>query len=415
MIKILMKDLKYNKKEILILFILTTVVGFLVLITFTNSFAFKTQIGGVKSMFNIPLNNIYINDITYVENFENAGSVINNFKSSINQKDNVYCGAYDESGVYFEELKENNDFININKKIYKGTYRESALGIAEVVFVDEKLLEILNFNYDTKDFSLVERNNYICYPLFVSEYYKDILPIGKELTLSRTKDKYIVKGYLNNEKWFDDSDPITMPVQPFRNRFLTVFSEKDKIDNMTQQSTSGKIFIWTTVNSECNEDSFKCIATNLGLKIKVSKVDKSIENWIVGNEKILKTNFMMFALIFVCSIISIISVLCVSIFLNRKQIGIKIAFGNTKNQIICNICLQNVIVMFLSCIISYIIAYRWYSKFRTFKELYIYTLETKSILFLVFVYTIMFLLVNIIPIVILKKYQISDLVKEINL
>ena len=248
MIHNIFSSIWHNKIKGLLILILSTITFLLALLTLTNSFSFSTQISMVEDMFSSQLNKTYRIDVSYIEDFDTSGTAFAELKEYINQQEDAICGAYDQSGEFFEELQNNSEYISLNEKSYKDTFRADTPSIAEVVFFDIEMLELIDTNFSKEDFQPINKNGETYLPLYVGKDFESVLAVGDILTLSRNGEKYIVKGFLNNVRWFDDSDPITMPITSLNHKFLAPFSETDKTDPITQQSTVGKIFVGSSKN-----------------------------------------------------------------------------------------------------------------------------------------------------------------------
>ena len=87
-------------------------------------------------------------------------------------------GRYDQTGEYFLEIKDNDKYININQKILNitGSKYNKKPDISRVMYVDEEIFNIIkgiNIEYDSD-------GKYT--PIYVSESFKEIIPLGTSLT-----------------------------------------------------------------------------------------------------------------------------------------------------------------------------------------------------------------------------------------
>lgn len=411
MIRDIFSSMWHNKLQALLILILSTITFVLALLTLTNSFAFNTQISMVEDMFSSPLDKTYRIDVSYTENFDTSGVAFAELKEFINQQENTVCGAYDQSGEYFDELKNNQEYIALNQKAYAGTFHANTPSITEVVFFDTEILDLMSGKLSQEDFQPVEQNGETYLPLYAGKDFKGVLSVGDVLTLSRNGTKYIVKDFLSDAKWFDDSDPITMPVTSLNHKFLAPFSKIDKTDSMTQQSTVGKIFIGSDNDIK---DSVSKKALQLGIKLRITSISGFIEQWKEDNNQILKLNFFLAVVVLICSAISMISTLCVTVLLKKKEYGIRIAFGATKRQIILSLCFEILILNAIAGAVAFTYSYFKYanSLISSFQEIYIKTLCSTSLIGLIVLILFLAAIVLLIPVVILARYNPAELVKE---
>lgn len=269
----------------------------------------------------------------------------------------------------------------------------------------------MDYQFSQEDFQIVKQNGETYLPLYAGKDFEDVLSVGDILTLSRNGEKYIVQGFLSDAKWFDDSDPITMPITSLNHKFLAPFSKPDKTDAITQQSTVGKILFRSEKDIT---DSISQTAMQLGIKSRVTSISNLIQQWREDNATILKLNFFLAVIVLICSAISMISTLCVTVLLKKREYGIRIAFGTTKHQIISSLCAETLILNVVAGIIAFSYSYFSYSHstISSFREIYLKTLCSTSLFGLIILILFLATIVLFIPVVILARYNPVELIKE---
>ncbi|SEA04173.1 FtsX-like permease family protein [Lachnospiraceae bacterium NK3A20] len=395
----------------LLILLLIYITSYLTLTALTNRFAFQTQIRSVQAMFSCPLDQIYRIDMSYIDHPEEAGTAIHELKEFINAQDGAYCGAYDEVGELFTELQKNRDYLALNEESYAGSLREDTPSISEVMFVDAPMLRFVATGLSEEDFHAVTAGEDTYLPLYVGKDFANVLAVGDKLTQTRTGARYIVQGILPDMSWFDDSDPVTMPLTSLNHKFLAPFSEADQTDSMTQQSTAGKIFY---MSSEDIKARVSDKALQLGIKVRVTRLSDYIGSWQQDNYRILRANDFLAAVVLFCSAISIISTLCVAVLLKRKEYGIRIAFGTSKREIILTLCLEMLTVSAMGGIIAYAVRYRGYADdvISSFRVIYTETLRSVSLPGLIIMLLTLCAVVLIVPVTILRRFYPAELIRE---
>lgn len=412
MIKYIFKTMYMNKGRTTLIFILSLISFGLCMLALNNGFAFHSQQNMIKNMFTLPLDSIYRIDVSYIKNESDAGQIISNLKNKINTYADTTVGAYDETGVFFDELVNNEQFISLNLTAYEGTFREESPQIAEVIFIDPAITDFTSFSLKTSDFEPIQKNEQSFLPIYVGKDFKNIIKVGDVLTLSRTKQKYIVQGYINDKLWFDDSDALTMPPVSLDHKFFAPFSELDQVDSMTQQSTIGKIFFHSNSKTILNEINSQALASEM--KIRITSIDEFLYKWYLDNRKIIQSNFFVAFIVIVCSATSIISTLCVSILLKKREYGIRIAFGSTKRDVMISIFLELFLIVSTAVCISYVYVRSTYvsSTHNNFNSIYLHTLNTYTLLSVITILILFLFIVLTIPLIILSRYQPATLIKE---
>lgn len=416
MMREIISSVWHNKVRTLLILVLNSLTFFLAFTTLTNNFAFYTQLSDIKNMFRYDTKNIYRVGAVKIENEDNLGTDFEELKAFVNAQENAVCGAYDVVGSYFDELTDDPQFVALNKKAYIGKKYERFPSIVAVVYIDVEILEIVDFKLTADDFNPVVINEEPYTPLYAGKDFEGVLSLGDRLTLSGVGEKYIVAGFLDNEKWFDNSDSITMPRVSLNHMFFAPFSELEKglslhSLNAVHSSTVGKIFM------NCDKNiavEFNMRAAEKGIKFNVPSIYDLTENWKTSNQELLNNNLFLTVIVLICSTISIVSTLCVSVLLKKKEYGIKIAFGSTKGKIIFSLCGEMLFLNLVSGIIAFILCYHSFvgDIIDSYRDIYLRTLCSTSLLCLIGLVIVLMVLVLFIPVKLLKQYDPAVLIKE---
>lgn len=412
MIRDILQTIKHNKIWSAIIIALSIISFLISLNAFTNAVSLYTQVYMVKDTFkDSMIDNIYT--LKIVNTKDNQAETITNVKNFVSSLDEeIYTGAFYETGEYFNELESNSEYIRKNQTIYKNTYRENSPEISEVIYVDAQLFNMIDTNITASMFE-ISNDEYL--PVYVGYEYKNILPLETVLTLSRTDQKYIIKGYIQNEKWLNNDDFISFAPISLDNKFIIPFSELDKKDNITQESTNGKIFIYLG-NNENNINKYiqeiNTYAEENGIKLNITSVNELIDNYKNANQNIINSNIFLAIMVSVCAITSIISTISILVLMRKKEYGIKIAFGYTKKKIIFSLITEVITLEFCSALISYLMIYlKTLNDKSIFNEVYLQTLGSSSIIYMIIMLLVVCLLILILPLIIINHYEPSDLIR----
>lgn len=412
MIRDILQTIKHNKIWSAIIIALSIISFLISLNAFTNAVSLYTQVYMVKDTFkDSMIDNIYT--LKIVNTKDNQAETITNVKNFVSSSDEeIYTGAFYETGEYFNELESNSEYIRKNQTIYKNTYRENSPEISEVIYVDAQLFNMIDTNITASMFE-ISNDEYL--PVYVGYEYKNILPLETVLTLSRTDQKYIIKGYIQNEKWLNNDDFISFAPISLDNKFIIPFSELDKKDNITQESTNGKIFIYLG-NNENNINKYiqeiNTYAEENGIKLNITSVNELIDDYKNANQNIINSNIFLAIMVSVCAITSIISTISILVLMRKKEYGIKIAFGYTKKKIIFSLITEVITLEFCSALISYLMIYlKTLNDKSIFNEVYLQTLGSSSIIYMIIMLFVVCLLILILPLIIINHYEPSDLIR----
>ncbi len=411
MIRNILLSMWHNKWRTLLILLLLIISFFLCFLALTNSSSFYTHISEIEKMFSVDTEDIYIVNAYEIEDFDNSGVDLTELKDFVNQQKGCIAGAYDIANVSFSELENNQEFIDLNKSEYADTSMSDSPHLVDTLYLDPEILQIADFELSADDIQPVEKNGKTYLPLYVGKDFENIIKKGDVLTDTRIGVEYLVSGVLPETKWFNDNDSIVQPTISLNHMFVTSFSGADKSDPYAMQSTVGKIFL------KCDEKvAARFIEKSLekNMRLGTTTIHDYIEEWKESYGNILQQNIFLAVIIAVCSIISVISALCVTIVLKKKEYGIRIAFGSSIQQIVLSYTIEMIVLSLISGIIAFLLCYNNYASqvIDPFREIHLTTLCTTSLLYFVVIIILLLFLVLFIPTMILFKYRPAELIKE---
>lgn len=411
MFKTIIKSLSKNKTNVFILFILIFLGVNISLATFTDAFTFVYHERSIRKTMNTDLSNIF--DVRFNTSEETVEFItrLTKFKKKIGEINGVVgVGVYDTTGMSFEELESNELFIEINSKTYVEDRYKNYLSNSKMLYIDKSLLDVINIGIKSSEFNIKDGYS----PLFIGKNYKDILPIGTILTDSYTGTKYIIRGVIYDREWLSDDDPIRMPVQNLNSNFVAPFDVKDKTDIMSVLSTMHKTFLIfdENVHKEVLLVRINKIAKEMGLNISLNSYENIYQDYIYENREVIFIKVALASSILICSLLTIISNLCISIIKRKYEFGIRIAYGTSVSQII-KLCFSELVIITLIASLLAYISYYFSIKngLNFFLEINYKILISYSILF-IFVMVIMIVsMAMIVPIHIIRRFSPCELMK----
>lgn len=321
-------------------------------ICFNTVFASLTNIGAsvyqrkeFEENINIDLNSInhlYFNNI---EENEDYIARVNSFIKEI--KDRYAVGRYDQTGEYFLEIKDNDKYININQKILNitGSKYNKKPDISRVIYVDEEIFNIIkgiNIEYDSD-------GKYT--PIYVSESFKEIIPLGTSLTSQIRKEQFEVCGYIdNNLSFFDENDVIRFPLISLDGYFIAPLPESYDIDIMSTLSTLHNVFVISDVDIR---EELKAAASEYNLDIEVILLSEEYSQYKDEEEYFVKAQTVLAVFISIMALSSLISIFSADTLLKKRDYGIYLSNGYSRFDVLRIIFNKIMIIVFSSIIISY--------------------------------------------------------------
>ena len=321
-------------------------------ICFNTVFASLTNIGAsvyqrkeFEENINIDLNNInhlYFNNI---EENEDYIARVNGFIKEI--KDRYAVGRYDQTGEYFLEIKDNDKYININQKMLNitGSKYNKKPDISRVMYVDEEIFNIIkgiNIEYDSD-------GKYT--PIYVSESFKEIIPLGTSLTSQIRKEQFEVCGYIdNNLSFFDENDVIRFPLISLDGYFIAPLPESYDIDIMSTLSTLHNVYVISDVDIR---EELKAAASEYNLDIEVILLSEEYSQYKDEEEYFVKAQTVLAVFISIMALSSLISIFSADTLLKKRDYGIYLSNGYSRFDVLRIIFNKIMIIVFSSIIISY--------------------------------------------------------------
>lgn len=403
-----------NKIQIILILGLSIISFFLCMDSLTNSFVFKRQIRDLKKMFQADLNKIVVFDFNYVKNFDDFGHDIDEIKNNIRKDYGLTCGAYEETYISFDELWNEESYIECNREKYKGTFHEEDPELSDVILVDPDIMNIVDCGIEKDMLLPITLDKELHYPIYVGIGYKDIIEIGDVLTNSTFNTRYIVMGYIENANWFDYSDPFAFPVSSMEHKFIASFSREEQTDSMTQMSTISQIFVKTDYVQGDFINQILEQASKKDIKLHISSVENKIQELETDNREMLKNEYIFTVVVMSCSMISISSLFCAFILMQKKEYGIRLAFGESKAKLICLFAGRHLLIVTIAMLadIWLVKKYLDITVMDTFIQLYKKTLVEYAIPIVIFVSVLYTLISLITPIIMLNRLELAQLIKE---
>lgn len=410
--KLALQSMIHNKGRTLLILLLSMLSFVLAMLTITNAFAFHTQKKMVLDMFLTDPDETYLISF-FVEDMNEAGEIISEYKNRISQHPQYMSGGYDVTSVYFDELADHAEYLALNQRKYAGTFREQEPLIAETVFIDPAMLNMISIPLHPSDLDPIEQDGEVYLPIYLGADFKSVIELGETLTLSYNGMRYIVKGYLDRGTvWLHDD--LTMPPISLDHKFLIPFSKADQVDFMTQLSTSGKFMVVSNDPASQVSDQLQDLTKNLNMKVVVTSITEYMEEWTNINERIQSQQVFLAVIVLLCSAMSIISTLTVSILLRKKEFAIRMAFGATKRELMKGLLIEMLIIQSIAAIVSlaYVYSVNMNPLTKDFHQVYLITLGSYSLTALLLLIILFLFIVLVVPLSILSRYEAAPLMKE---
>lgn len=385
------------------------------MISLMDSFSYKIQKSENEDLYSYNTDEVYRLDVIHIDEneFDKVGEGLNDIKEIIRNQIGLTIGAYCDTTDRFDELSINNTYIDRNRELFRGGYEEKSPEMSKIIFMDSQMACFLNNGLTQEMFEPVIMAGEEYLPIYAGKAYEGIFSIGDKLTLSRTGDKYVFCGYLDAIKWFG-LFPIENPTRMLEHYFFAPFCESEKTDSMTQLSTTHGIHVRIPEKAEIIEKEISEIAAMYNIRIRITSVSEIIDNWESETRERLGYYRKLANMFIVCAASSITALMAVSVILDKKTIGIKIAYGSNKRKIIVNLHISLGIQVLFALICSILLVmHKIYTQTDTIEmaNLLYKTLWKISVPQTIAVGVIIMIVVGIIPLGLIKKFDVASAIK----
>jgi len=385
---------------------------------FTSISVFYYQENSIKKYTNLDMNKTVRVIFEYSEDTPSLVDKFNVLKQYINSLEGVRgYGGYDGTGMYINDLAENEDYINLNKKIYKDTFREENPGISEIFYTDEICYNILDIEiYEGRSLNKDDFNtdNVEEIPILAGYKYKDIIKLGTVLTVGDQKEKFKVVGIMKpNNKWFSDDDYIRLPLEDIDSRFIIPFTPTQKNDLMSTLCMLHKMFFVLDSSDDFLTLSEQIERKALDLGLKVSCVTMAQELQEYKNEKLetFKINIFISIFFMIAALSGTTAVILSSIIQRKREFGIRLATGASINSLKIIIVGEIMLITIISAIVAFAISYlNNYTSISLYKEIVFDLFKDEVLLFILASIIIMTFASSILPIIKINRLQPRELI-----
>lgn len=352
-LKLALKEIRKKKFYTLLMFVVCLIAMHTILTSITNATSASYQQKIFENSLGYDMENVLHLDYHATEEDQAFADVLNKYKDYISELPGINAvGRFDLTGMYFSELKSSDTYKAINAEVVAGGKYENHPDIAQLLSVDEDILSFVKGVIS--EYAETASGNL---PIYASEIFKSMLPVGTLLTDDRTGEVYEVAGYFSKgSQWVEEDDLIRFPMVSMDGWFLAPFSAESKSDIMTQLSCLHNTYVLLSEDADIeylkqklsdysNQNGFEATAVTLAEEYEIYRMET----------KTFTTRQVAIAVfISVMAISSIVAVFTTNTLLKRKQYGVLIANGLTLQDIALCIATEITVIVFSSTLLAWV-------------------------------------------------------------
>lgn len=353
-LKFSLKEIKKKKFFSLLMLVVCTVAMHTVISSITNAASTAYQQMLFEHNMGYDLDTVLHLDYQYTEETPEFTEVLAQYRAYISELDGIKAvGMLDVAGISFSELNDSVAYQTINAGIVEGSVYENYPARAQLLYVDEPLLDLVKGGI-----SAYSQSSDGCLPIYASELFKEALPIGMTLTDERTGSKYEIVGYIpTGSKWIDENDLIRFPMVSMDGWFIAPFTAESEADIMTQLSCLHNTYILLSEGADIDyiKQAITSYPEQHGFKATAYTLAEEYDMYHAETEAFVARQIGLAVFISLMAISSIATVFTTNTLLKRKQYGVLLANGYTQNNITVSIATEIGVIVFSSSILSWVI------------------------------------------------------------
>ena len=349
-IKLSLKELIKKRTYTLLTFSICLIAMNTIFSSITNATSALYQKKQFEENLGFELGNVL--HLHYRENAETDefATVLSDYKNYLREIEGVTgVGQFDSTHLYFSELENNAEYQEINPP----QYENYPAGISWVVTIDEELLPLIKDGIT--EYSETS-SGYL--PIYPSEIFRDVIPIGTILSNKYNEDKFEVAGYIpKGSKWVDENDLIRFPLISLDGAFVAPYTESSKSDIWTQLPCMQNTYVFLSKNADVEriKQEIHDYTITHGFDAYAETLEEEYDLYSSETEYYTTAQTALAIFISMLSLVSIVAVFTTNTLLRRTQYGILIANGFTIRDIAVEISFEIGFITLLSGAIMWIL------------------------------------------------------------
>ncbi len=345
-------------------------------------------------LYNIRLNTPELNDDVFF--------ALEEYTNELKETEGVIAaGRYYQTNIIFEELMENQQFLEMQRTLHEGTLQADYPRTVDIVYMDEELLPMFSMD----EFQVEKATD--ASPVWVGTAYKEYLKVGQCFTDYLSKKNYKVVGVLPENYKLPSTSLFHSELYIDMNK--AIFALHDESFEKDILHCTDNIFCYCDGSKESLERIDR-LAENKNLRIVISSITEMIEKTKEESKQgkelmLLFTVVIVFSAFFAVVISSVIRIL-----LYKQEYGILYANGVSYKDTVKLFAIDYGIKWIVSFVIAFFVTHIYLKKTSIFGLEYMLELfYTQGLWKSAFFVVIVFMISIFAPMYLLRKLNVADL------
>ncbi len=338
------REVLRQKRRVLLLFLVSFAAMLTILSALTNATAAFWQQETFAGSLAFSMETILHLDYGDLEESPSLPRTLRRYRAYIAGLPGVQAvGRFDATGMYFSELKDRADYQAINSRVLAGGKYENYPGISRLLSVDEALLPFVRGNL--MEYAQPASG---ALPLYASEVFAGILPLGTRLTDERTGEVYEVAGYFPRGcRWVEEDDLIRFPMVSLDGWFIAPLASSGDGDLMTQLSCLHNTYVRLEADADPGAVALAIQAypAQHGFTAKAVLLSEEFRDYRRETGAFTRRQAALAVFVAGMAAASLLSVSATGILLKRREYGVLLACGFTLRDLAFGMALELLLVV----------------------------------------------------------------------
>lgn len=346
-------------------------------------------------LYNIRLNTPEVNDEVFF--------CLEDYTNELKELEGVVAaGRYYQTNIVFEELLQNQQFLEMQRTLRQGTLGEAYPQCIDIVYMDEELLPMFSMD------ELPKGKEADASPVLVGAEYKDYLKVGQCFTDSVSQKKYEVVGVLP-ENYKLPSVSLFFSAELYLDMDKAIFALHDESFQKDILHCTDNIFCYSDGSKECLERVSQ-LAQEKNLRITIASVSELIEKTKEDNKQGMELQLLFTVVIVFSAFFAVVVTSVIRILLYKQEYGILYANGVSYKDTVKLFAMDHGIKLIVSFVIAFFVTQIYLRKvtlagLEDMLQLFYTQGLWKSALIVV----TMFVISTFTPMYLLRKLNVADL------
>lgn len=391
----------WKKIALVVLFTIAMVMMYMAMFEMVKS---RYDIAVIKNYF--PERERLYNITVWITDIGEATTMgMQNFLDSLGTIEGVeFSGKFYNTNIEFQELLGNEEFLDLNSEILKGSEWEEYPSLLSLCYVDRSLTEFL----DVEELSRSKHGDII--PVLVGASYRDFFKKG-EIYTDNSGCRYQICGILPEEFCFPPEILFgtALPYSKMDDKLIALYDVKVNPFYMHTLSASNSIYCMTDGSQETLE-RIEVMAKNCFIYIKAKNIKQRIDEYKQQEKSYLQMTALFTGITVFAAFIAMLTSSIIHIVLEKQEYGVLFANGVSRRDSAKLMALDNGVCLLVAFFVATGVAVKKVTGQIFFDTREYFNIFSRMVIWRELLIVMLLIVIStVIPVVILNRIKTAEL------